>query len=306
MPILSPAAAVVTISTGAGPSVTVAPVGAVIGLPGSCVDSNHFQVDSSGALSPQPWMQYRCVGSVSADPVAMSFAPTVSVGNGGLISALTDPLGYLFGATGLAGLGSPITGIVNTLVGELQAIPLGLATSLLNLLGHVGEPNPADVAGGAKNIPLYTLVKQWVNTTPVNQWVYGLVTVGGIRVTVQARTRMYVVVSSGFTTDDVFAAPLSISSVVGCGANIGLGGSLNIGTAYCIMEVRQNASTFPVAPELPGWTLLAPGEKFTAAAQVTLASPYWETSSIDGGEQDTETSFEIGGTRLDVFALPAL
>lgn len=286
------APATVTMILGDQVSTTVSLPGAAINgaPPGSCIDDTHFQVDLTGALLPQPWMQYRCVSTVTQSSVSMSFAPTTASSSPNLISDLTATLGALFGQAGAQ---------ITSLLG-------GIGTDLTNLLGGVGEPDPSDIAGGAKNVPLYTLTTQWRNNTPVNQWVYGLITLGGIRVTVQARTRMYVVVSSGFTTDPVFSAPLTVSSVVGCGADIGLGGVLDIGTAFCIMEERQNAVSFYVAPEIPGWTLLAPGQTFTAAVQCTLASPYWETSSIDGGNQDTNTSFEIGGTQLDIFATPAL
>ena len=145
----------------------------------------------------------------------------------------------------------------------------------------------------------------WVNDSPIDQWAYGLITLGGIRMTVQARTQAYITVLSGAC---VGAGPptLTLSSVVGCGANIGLGGILNIGTAYCIIEERQNAVTFPVAPEQCGWTRITPTQTYTAALEVRYAAPYWETSTIDGGDQDTETSYEIGGTRLDLFALPVI
>jgi hypothetical protein len=256
------------------------------------VDPNHFLVNPDGSLTPQSWMQYRCVASVSAPSTAGSYAVTTS--GDSTLSALVPDLGTIFDEG--SNLANEAEGVITANLGT-------------ELLGGSGGPVPATVAGGVKNDLLYSLSASWTNETPIDQWVYGLITRGGVRMTVQARTQAYILVLSGFAVspNEMPAVPtLTLSSAVGCGANIGLGGVLSIGTAYCIIEERQNGTTFPVQPEICGWTLLEPNQTYTAALQIRYASPYWETSSIDGGTVDTDTSYDDGGSRLDIFALPVL
>jgi hypothetical protein len=163
-----------------------------------------------------------------------------------------------------------------------------------------------------KNDLLQDLTVAWTNDTPINQWVYGIITRDGCRVSLQARSRGGLSLVSGYAETAIpsdltkLTNSLVACSVLGCGADMGLGGILAAGTAYCIMEVRQNATSFPLAPERTGWHKLAPSVTFTGQLQLYFTSDYWETSGIEGGNLDTESSYLTGATRLDLFALPVL
>lgn len=163
---------------------------------------------------------------------------------------------------------------------------------------------------GTKNDLLQDVTAAWTNDTPIDQWVYGLITRGGARVTLQARSRGGLTVVSGYqegTPDEGdTVVPITACSVLGCGADMGRGGILAAGTAYCIMEVRQSSTTFPLAPERAGWHRLAPGATFTGQVQVYFTSDQWESSDIEGGNLDTESSYLTGPTRIDLFAIPVL
>ena len=153
---------------------------------------------------------------------------------------------------------------------------------------------------------IHSLRLSWTNNTPIPQWVYGLITRGGCRVTLQARTRAYLQVRSGYRIDPIDAGELTVCSRMGVGSDIGRGGVLGVGTGFCVAEQRMNSVTFPLAPERAGWERLDPGDTFTAKVEVHFASQQWEVTMIDGGTSGTESSFDSGGTRLDLFAVPVL
>lgn len=253
------------------------PPGTPPGTPGTntapCLDPNHFYVQN-GEITPQPWMQHRQVATGSYPDVSGSYSATA-----GALSF--DPFQTLNGLFGpfLDGLGGLFVGV--------SAVPSSL------------------IAGANKNDLLQVIETKWTNITPIDQWVYGLITRGGCRVTMQARSRGYLVVSSGYA-EGVTPGPLQISSVFGCGADIGVGGVLAVGTGFCIVEQRQNALTIPLAPERCGWYRLQPGRTLTARVEVRFASEFWENSQIDGGNTQTETSYDCGETRLDLYAVPVL
>lgn len=162
------------------------------------------------------------------------------------------------------------------------------------------------VTGGFnKNDLLHSLLLSWTNDSPINQWVYGIITRGGQRVTLQARSRGYLRVVSGYAigTDP---GPLTICGHHGTGADTGVAGILAIGQQYTIIENRANTVSFPLAPERPNWQLVTPGQTFTGMVQVSFVSEQWEISTIDGGSTSSESSYETGDTRLDLFAIPAL
>lgn len=164
-----------------------------------------------------------------------------------------------------------------------------------------------NVVGGInKNELIHYLTTTYTNTTPIDQWVYGLITRGGCRVTLQARSRGYLQVKSGYAQDEVDPGPLEVASRVGVGADIGRGGVLAIGTSFCIAEERMNSVTFPLAPERAGWHRLPPGQTFIARAEVRFVTEQYEVTSIDGGTNGAESSWESGGTRLDLFAVPVI
>lgn len=207
------------------------------------VSERHFQV-LGDAVGPQPWMQLRSVGTISAVSVAKSYA-------------VSD--------------------------------------------------------GTAKNDVLQSLVLSWTNNTPLPQRVYGMVTTGGRQVTLQTRSRAHIDTAHGYLVTEA-GDPLPVSADIpqvivsqfGTGADVGVGGTLSINTAFCIAELRQNAQTVPLMPHLPGMILVQPGESITAKVATGFKSDFWENGAINGGTSGTESKFVSGDLRLDLFALPAI
>lgn len=238
---------------------------------------DHFAV-VDGELTPQPWMQHRHVGSIAADSLFRNYSVTVSGG-------------------GFFGLGS-ISDMLGGLVGGISSLFGGFFGGL------VPDPAAADATAN-KNDLLHSLALGFTNDSPIDQYCYGLITRGGCRVALQARSRGYLVVASSYGVGGS-AGTLDISSVMGCGADMGRAGILAIGTTFCVLEQRQNTLTFPLAPERTGWCRLAPGERFNAKVEVRFISEEWETSMIDGGATEAESSIDTGDTRLDLYALPVI
>lgn len=205
--------------------------------PFPCVDPTHFHVDPDGTISPQPWMQWRNVGTIAA----LSKTAT-------------------FGVTG----------------------------------------------GGNKNDLLHALQIAYTNDSPLPQWVYGLITRGGSRVTLQARSRGGLSLSSGYKQAVADAGKLTESSVMGVGADLGRGGTLGIGTTFGVIEQRQPSQTFPLAPERTGWHQLPPGATLTARVELRFITAFWENTNIDGGTRGSTSGYETGDTRLDLFAVPVI
>ena len=392
-----------------------------------CVDTDHFQ-EIDGVIQPQPWMQWRNVGAIEAPTRTASLGATITddAAGAGIFGTLGDVFGGLFNSlTGLFGASGALAG-------------LGIGAS----------------AAGNKNVLIHSLQRSWQNNTPIPQWCYGMVTRGGCRVTLQARSRGGLVVrtgsrtawvahtdfasggsghwplspprvqlaevadiwtlrltggaglvdsvidnvpvgpgdkvtvsfrvrrdaaydaansaasafrvlkggtwdwladvslgndvmvnpnvwyprsltypvpaagvsarkveiASGATAGNLYVGdvaidiirgpktdaeiPLVDASMFGVGGDIGRGGVIAQGTDFCNMSQQMNSVTFPLQPELTGWTLLTPGEVFTARAEVRFISEFWETSQIDGGNAGLDSSFESGATRLDLFAVP--
>lgn len=240
------------------------------------INPDHFYLDDD-VLHPQPWMQHRQVATTQVEGVTGRYAVTSSETNIDFGAVLGD----LFN-TAVEGLG------------------------LSGLFSGVSSATPGSPAGANKNDLLQKIGPlSWTNDTPVNQWVYGLVTRGGSRVTLQARSRGYLVLLSSYQLG-TSVGPISISSVMGCGMDLGLGGVLALGTAYGILEQRQNTVTFPVAPEKGGWFLLNPGQTITFYSELRFVSEFWESSQIDGGNLETESSYDTGDTRFDIFAIPVI
>jgi hypothetical protein len=250
--------------------------------PSPCVDEDHLAVEPDGSIRPQPWMQWRHLRTIEAASKSGSYGVTLtSAGIGGV--EVFGTLGSLFGS-------------LFSFIPDL----FGKASILGGLVGTAS-------AGGNKNDLLHGLQLEWTNGSPVTQDVYGLITRGGCRVSLQARSRGGLVLSSGYklnTPGD--PGPLVPCSMVGCGADMGRSGTLAIGTTFGVIEERMNSVTIPLAPERVGWARLAPGESITARAELRFISEFWENTTIDGGDSESESSYETGGTRLDLFAVPVI
>ncbi|UXE04411.1 hypothetical protein SEA_FUNSIZED_40 [Mycobacterium phage Funsized] len=248
--------------------------------PNPCVDPNHFEITPDGAIRPQPWMTWRQVASVSAASKAGSYGVTLQ-SDGGV--GVFGTLGSLFGSM-------------------FSFIPqmFGTSSFLSGLLATAS-------AGGNKNDLLQSLTTGWVNDTPVPQRVYGLISRGGARVSLQARSRGGLTVYSGFKVNAPGdPGPLTPSSMFGVGADIGRGGTLAIGTQFCVAEERMNSVTIPLAPERTEHVVLTPGQSIAARVELRFVSEFWENTQIDGGDAGAESSYETGETRLDLYAVPVL
>lgn len=159
--------------------------------------------------------------------------------------------------------------------------------------------------GATKNDLLQTVTAKFVNDTPVAQWVYGLVTRGGSKVTLQARSRAGISVQTGQLLGEG-AIPLVEASFLGCGLDIGRGGMLTIGTEYGLIEVRQNTCTMPLCPEITGWKRVEPNTTYYARVDTRFMSSFWEGTDPNNGNgsSDSETTYVAGDLRLDLYAVP--
>jgi hypothetical protein len=165
----------------------------------------------------------------------------------------------------------------------------------------------ATAGGGNKNELLQTVQTHWTNTAPMSQWVYGVVTHEGSEVTLQARSRGYLAMWHGVDISaDGAGIVMTDVSHAGGGADIGVAGLLGIGTGFGAHSVRFNSHSIPLMPQVTGWYLVAPGERFNAKVQVRFVSDFWENTTIDGGDQSTESVILSGGVRLDLFAVPSV
>lgn len=182
---------------------------------------------------------------------------------------------------------------------QLRMVASGFAESVSR------SYDPSD--GQARNDALQSVQVEWTNTSPVDQWVYGLVTKSGSRVTLQCRSRGYV--SMTHAVDVGTGTPtleLTEVSRFGVGSDLGNGGILNVGGAYAVSELRQHSVTMPLQPHLTQWLFVPSGETVTALVETSFVSTYWEGSMIDGGDGDTESTVVSGDVRVDLFALPVM
>jgi hypothetical protein len=177
----------------------------------------------------------------------------------------------------------------------------------LRNVGSISAPTKAASyavsRGGNKTVLLHSLDLKWRNDSPIDQWVYGMVTRGGSRVTLQARSRAYLRTDTGYALG-LAPGPMTPVSYHGTGADTGVGGVLAVGTQFTVIENRANTVTFPLAAEKTGWLLVPAGDTVSARTQVWFISEFWEFGSVNGGTAGCESSFESGGTRMDLFALP--
>jgi hypothetical protein len=161
--------------------------------------------------------------------------------------------------------------------------------------------------GKAKNEVYQTVSAEWVNNTPLTQWVYGLVHHGGSAVSLQARSRGYLQTNHGFAVGPAPKAPSLVEvSRFGGGVDMGMGGLLATGTDYAIHSVRSHSTSVPLMPQLTGWKAVQPGEKATATVEVRFISEFWENTQITGGKANTDCTVLAGELGLDLFAVPQI
>lgn len=162
-----------------------------------------------------------------------------------------------------------------------------------------------NVIGSARDDLVHTANAIWKNNTPINQYVYGLVTRGGCRVALQARTKAYLKLSHAAAVNDSSPGDLVEVSKMGCGMELGRDGALAT-DAFGIIEVRQSTVTMPLMPKRINWTKVEPQETFRAKIELRWVSEFWENTSIDGGNSGSESSYSSGDTRIDLFAIPII
>ena len=169
-----------------------------------------------------------------------------------------------------------------------------------------GKSGSYGVAGGGnKNDLLHTLQVTWQNNTPLPQLVYGLVTRGGVRVALQARSRAYIREMHGLALGTA-APPVVEASRCGTGLDAGAGGVLTIQTDFGVVTYHQHSHTNWLMPAVTGWREVLPGQSITARVDVRFTSENWEGWLPESGADGSESSYISGDTRLDLYAVPKL
>lgn len=156
--------------------------------------------------------------------------------------------------------------------------------------------------GVAKNILIHTVQAEWTNTSPVTQNVYGLITRGGSRVVLMARSRAYIQINSGQVVGVAPADPATstVLSKFGCGAYRGL--ELFTNPRFMVVEHRIGERTGLIGDT----NAVAPGETVKVRAAVSFVSDNWESVAIYGGTGENEAGFTSGATQIDLYAYPVL
>lgn len=162
------------------------------------------------------------------------------------------------------------------------------------------------VSGGwNKNDLLQSIECDWINDTPLPAWVYGEVSQGGTKVTLQARSQGWIATWHGYATQ-VGQIPMHEVSRTGVGIDVGRGGFLGAGTELGIAEKREYGTTNPLCPFHAQWHRIEPGNRFFARVDVRFTTAIWEGTDPDGGAAGTESVYEAGALRLDLFAVPII
>lgn len=156
--------------------------------------------------------------------------------------------------------------------------------------------------GVAKNILIHTVQAQWTNTSPVTQNVYGLITRGGSRVVLMARSRAYIQINSGQVVGVAPADPATgtLLSKFGCGAYRGL--EIGFAPRFMVVEHRIGERTGLIGDT----NAVDPGETVKVRAEVRFISDNWESVAIFGGIGENEAGFTSGATQIDLYAYPVL
>ena len=158
------------------------------------------------------------------------------------------------------------------------------------------------VTGGAYNETLRTLSASWVNTSPVAQAAYVLVTRGPAQFVINARSRAYLELQGGVSFGNTpVPAPVMTPELTrfGAGANTGTW-TLPNRADYCMVEDRQGSITM----HLSDTKILNPNQGINTQVNLKFISEAWETLPIDGGNGEIETRVMTGGIRLDIYAYP--
>lgn len=166
--------------------------------------------------------------------------------------------------------------------------------------------NYAVAGGGNKNDLLQTITLAWLNDTPQDQWVWGEVRRGGMRVSLQARSRGWISSRHGAAlgvTAPVLTAADEVSRF-GTGMDVGQGGTFSTETGLAVSDVRANSHRMPLLPDRTERWLVVPGQTITARIEIRFVSEAWQSSLLVGGSEGTNSNYVTGDTALDLYACP--
>lgn len=155
--------------------------------------------------------------------------------------------------------------------------------------------------GAAINTLINDITASWVNTSPIPQIAYAMVTRSGSQLIVQARSALFINTRQGVNVGAAPPAPtLTLVSRFGGGIDAGVDGIL--GVNFAIQEQRCGPRTMLCGAN----TTVPTGQTFQARNELRLVSDFWETSGINGGNSEFESYVTVGETRVDIFAYPSL
>lgn len=289
-----------------------------------CIDPSHLRRVAGGAITPQPWMQWRRVASDFAPSVMGSYAVTGGGNKSDLLQTVVcgwrneSPL--IQHVYGLVTRGGSRVSLQAKSRGYLEmrhawsgftAVPNQWVEVLSDILAtwSTGQPGPKP----DWQVTLQEMLASWAITVPEkpHSWVETLLDMlhtwtGGGHGSPGTWEATLDDILHTFLAQPLITSPRVAVSRTGVGADAGLGGMLALGTGFCVAEWRENSSTIPLMPQMTGWQTVQPGKWFYGGAEVWFVSEHWEGNVIDGGAQGSESSFETGDLRIDLFAVPVI
>jgi hypothetical protein len=160
-----------------------------------------------------------------------------------------------------------------------------------------------------KHEALQAVQTHWTNNSPIDQYVYGMVSHGGSQVTLQGDTRGYIIESHGYWKGDAPPAGNGMVEVSRFGTGITRSdptvGSVIDATnkaTFAIGDVRNNSNTVPFLPATTGWTVVKPGEKFNARVETLFHTEVWD-DMYGNGPQNVVRAGELS---ISLYAIPVI
>lgn len=164
--------------------------------------------------------------------------------------------------------------------------------------GQVLILNPVGGSGQAADI--YQLQVSWTNPDPLPMNVYCLITRGGSRMAISAQNTAYIETYSGFAQGAAPADPTASTLVSRFGTGCDFGTNL-IGQ----IENRTTETRAGERTALFGPTIVLPStQQYKARVRLRIDALAWSGAGVSGTEG--EFTVDVGGTRLDLVAYPAI
>ena len=154
---------------------------------------------------------------------------------------------------------------------------------------------------GSKNIVVHEVDFTWRNDSPIQQYVYALMSRSPVTIVGTGRGDQYLQILGGQTVGAFPPKPGRTMSdtLYGGGFDAGAIGSQ---AAFSVWEERYPGNT-----TLFGETMVInPGEMWRGWAEVHYVNENTDTAAINGGNGETEMRYSSGATQLDVYAYPKL